>query len=327
MKTKGTPDTRREFLLRIFRLSGISALSVGLGFWFRSRSARPARKVEKGRVNRRPVPPDPELPDMAVVRRGEPAELVTRAVQALGGMKRFVSPGDVVIIKPNLAWDRTPLQAANTNPEVVATLVRLCIQAGAAKVIVGDASCNDARRTYQRSGVAAAAQREGAEILYPEKRYFKRVDIGGSFLGIWPVFAPFMSADKLINVPIAKHHHLTKVTLGMKNFYGVIGGQRHRLHQRIHESIVDLTQFMVPTLTVIDAYRVLMRNGPTGGRLSDTALKKLLIASIDPVAADAYAAEAIWNLRPGDLPFLLLGERRKLGKANYRERRVEEITI
>ncbi len=327
MSENSQNESRRKFLRRIVGLSGASAFSVGAGFWLKGRSRRPRAEVEAGEVRRNPVPRDPALPDIVLVRGGEPAQLVRRAIQTLGGMERFVSPGDTVAVKPNIAWDRTPEQAANTNPDVVAEVVRLCFAAGAKKVIVADVTCNDARRTYRRSGIARAAKAEGAEILYPEERYFRRVDVGGSFLGVWPVFEPFILADKLINLPVAKHHSLTRVTLGMKNFYGIIGGQRHRLHQRIHESLVDLTAFIKPTLTLIDGYRILLRSGPTGGRISDTAVKKTLIASIDPVAADAWAASLFWQLDPGQLPFLRLGEKRGLGTADYRSLKHEEIQI
>ena len=115
--------------------------------------------------------------------------------------------------------------------------------------------------------------RRGAEVVLPQPRFFKKADLGGEVLGEWPVLEPFLDADRLINVPIAKHHSLTGVTLGMKNWYGLIGGDRNRLHQRIHESLVDLTGFAKPTLTIMDAWRVLMRNGPTGGSEDDVETK------------------------------------------------------
>ena len=112
----------------------------------------------------------------------------------------------------------------------------------------------------------------------------------------WPVFRPFLEADKILNLPIAKHHSLVGATLGMKNWYGILGGERNRLHQQIHQSLVDLASFMLPTLTLLDGYRILLRNGPTGGSLEDVALKQTVIASTDPVALDAWVAKAWWNL-------------------------------
>jgi uncharacterized protein (DUF362 family) len=133
----------------------------------------------------------------------------------------------------------------------------------------------------------------------------------------WPVFTPFLEADKIFNLPIAKHHVLTGATLGMKNWYGILGGERNRLHQQIHQSLVDLANFMLPTVTLLDCYRILLRNGPTGGNLEDVALKKTLIAGTDPVAIDAYAAKAFWDLNPEQMPYLQMAAARGLGTVDF----------
>jgi uncharacterized protein (DUF362 family) len=242
---------------------------------------------------------------------------VQRALEDLGGIRRFVSRQDVVVVKPNIAWDRTPEQAANTNPEVVAEVVRQCWQAGAKRVIVTDVSCNEPRRCFQRSGIQAAARAEGAEVILPDPELYREVDLGGVVLKSWPVFTPFLEADKIFNLPIAKHHVLTGATLGMKNWYGILGGERNRLHQQIHQSLVDLASFMLPTLTMLDCYRVLLRNGPTGGNLEDVAIKKTMVAGTDPVAIDAYAAKAYWNLDPKQMPYLQMAAARGLGTVDF----------
>jgi uncharacterized protein (DUF362 family) len=308
---------RREAMLRILRLAGISAGAVGAGVWLRSRSVRPEEALVVGARRDHAIAADPALPQLAVIQGGEPRQLVQRALQELGGIRRFVSRADVVIVKPNIAWDRTPEQAANTNPQVVAEVVRQCWEAGAKQVIVTDVSCNDPNRCFQRSGIAEAARQEGARVLLPDPSRFRQVDLGGDVLRAWPVFQPFLEADKIINLPIAKHHSLTGATLGMKNWYGILGGQRQQLHQRIHESLVDLADFMRPTLTLIDSYRVLVRNGPTGGNLEDVQLKKTLVAGTDPVALDAYVAKAYWNLESSALPYLKLASERGLGTVRF----------
>ena len=259
----------------------------------------------------------PVDPSGAVAVAGEPRALVRQALENLGGIQRFVGRQDVVVVKPNIAWDRTPEQAANTNPELVAEVVRQCWSAGAKRVIVTDVSCNEARRCFHRSGIDAAARAEGAEIVLPDSELFREVDIGGVVLKSWPVFTPFLEADKVLNLPIAKHHELTGATLGMKNWYGILGGQRNRLHQQIHESLADLASFMLPTLTIMDCYRVLLRNGPTGGNLEDVALKKTVVAGTDPVALDAYVAKAYWNLDPEHLPYLQMAASRGLGTVEF----------
>ena len=309
--------TRREAMLQLLRVGGVAAGAAGAAVWLSEHSFRPVpARAEQARRDHRTAA-DAQLPSMTVVQGGEPRALVQRALADLGGMSRFVGRQDVVVLKPNIAWDRTPEQAANTNPDVVAEVVRQCWQAGAKRVIVTDVSCNEARRCFQRSGIQAAARAEGAEVILPDPELYREVDLGGVVLKSWPVFTPFLEADKIINLPIAKHHGLVGVTLGMKNWYGILGGQRNRLHQQIHQSLADLANFMLPTVTLMDCYRILLRNGPTGGNLEDVALKKTMVASVDPVALDAYVAKAYWNLDPEHLPYLEMAAARGLGTVDF----------
>jgi uncharacterized protein (DUF362 family) len=312
-----TQLTRREALLQLLRVGGVAASAAGAAAWLSEHSFRPVpARAEQARRDHRTAA-DPQLPKMTVVQGGEPRALVQKALENLGGIRRFVSRQDVVVIKPNIAWDRTPEQAANTNPEVVAEVVHQCWQAGAKRVIVTDVSCNEPRRCFQRSSIQAAARAEGAEVILPDPELFREVNLGGVVLKSWPIFTPFLEADKIINLPIAKHHVLTGATLGMKNWYGILGGQRNRLHQQIHQSLADLASFMLPTLTMIDCYRILLRNGPTGGNLEDVALKKTMVAGTDPVALDAYVAKAYWNLDPAQMPYLQMAAARGLGTVDF----------
>ncbi len=309
--------TRREAMLQMLRVGGIAAVAAGGGYWLSEHSSRPAAvHAEQARRDHR-IAANPQWPKMTVVQGGEPRALAQRALADLGGIGRFVSRQDVVVIKPNIAWDRTPEQAANTNPDLVAEVVRQCWQAGAKRVIVTDVSCNEPRRCFQRSGIQAAARAEGAEVILPDPELYREVELGGVVLKTWPVFTPFLEADKIFNLPIAKHHGLTGATLSMKNWYGILGGERNRLHQQIHQSLVDLASFMLPTLTIMDCYRILLRNGPTGGNLEDVALKKTVVASTDPVALDAYVAKAYWNLDPEHLPYLQMAANRGLGTVDF----------
>lgn len=312
-----TPMTRREMLLHLLRVGGIAAGSVGAGAWLSERSIRPAPTHAEGALHDHRVAAEADLPQMTVVQNAEPRDLVRQAIENLGGMHRFVRPQETVVLKPNIAWDRTPEQAANTNPELVAEVVRQCREVGAKRVIVTDVSCNDPRRCFLRSGIQAAARAAGAEVILPDPSLFREVDIKGSVLKSWPVFAPFLEADKVFNLPIAKQHSLVGVTLGMKNWYGILGGERNRLHQQIHQSLVDLANFMLPTVTFLDCYRILLRNGPTGGNLEDVAVKKTLVAGTDPVAIDAYVAKAYWNLDSAQLPYLQMAAARGLGTVDF----------
>jgi uncharacterized protein (DUF362 family) len=327
MALEGEGVGRREALIRVLRAGGLGAGAAGMGLWLSSRSRHPEEPAAPYLKRSHAIPLDSSLPEMAVVQGENPRKLLRRAITELGGTGRFIARGDVVVIKPNVSWDRTPEQAANTNPLVVAEMVRLCVEAGAKTVIVTDVSINEPHRCFQRSGIAEAARREGARVLLPEPRLFRRVNLRGDLLREWPVLEPFLAADKLINIPIAKNHSLTGVTLGLKNWYGILGGQRQRLHQRIQESLADLGDFMRPTLTVIDAYRVLVRGGPGGGSIEDVALKKTLIAGTDPVALDAYVAKAYWGLGPNELLYLQLAEKRGLGTLAFEKLATRVVAV
>jgi len=321
------PLTRRDALVKLLRVAGAGAGAAGLGIWLSEHSWRPMPELVTAAKRGHTVAADPQLPEMAVITGDNPAQLAREAIEQLGGIRRFISRGDVVLVKPNIGWDRTPEQAANTNPDVIAEIVRQCSSAGAKRIIVTDTSCNDPRRCFQRSGIAAAAEGAGAEVILPDPSLFKEVDLQGEILRAWPVLTPFLDVDKVINVPIAKHHSLTGTTLGMKNWYGMLGGPRHQLHQKIHESLVDLADFVRPSLTMVDCYRILVRNGPTGGNLQDVLLKKTMVAGTNPVALDAYVAKAFWNLEVSDLPYLTMAANRGLGTYEFEKVRTQIKTL
>lgn len=266
-----------------------------------------------------------EAPQLVIAKNEtEPEALVRKALSALGGMQRFISRGDIVVVKPNVGWDRTPIHAANTNPRVVAEVVKQAYDAGAKRVIVTDASCNEPNRCFQRSGIWKAAYDVGAEVVMPAAHRFRGMRLKGEVLDEWPVYTPLINADKVINVPIAKHHNLSKYTAAMKNWYGSLGGRRNRLHQNIDVSIADLATFMQPTLTIVDAFRVLMRNGPQGGNVADAKEMRTLIASIDQVAADAYGCQLIGRT-PEEIPYIKMAEERGLGTMNWKSLRWVEV--
>ena len=319
--------SRRDALIKLLRVAGAGAGAAGLGLWLSTRSLRPEPELAMAAKRGHTIPADPVFPEMAVITGDDPAQLARQAVEELGGMRRFIARGDVVLVKPNIGWDRTPEQAANTNPDVVAEVVRQCSNAGAKRIIVTDVSCNDPRRCFQRSGIAEAARNAGAEVVLPDPAMFKDVDLQGEILRAWPVLDLFLNVDKVINIPIAKHHSLTGTTLGMKNWYGMLGGPRHQLHQKIHESLVDLADFVRPTLTIVDCYRILARNGPTGGNLQDVILKKTLVAGTDPVALDAYVAKAYWDLEVSSLPYLKMAANRGLGTYEFEKVRTQIKTL
>src|ERR1051325_11355912 len=179
--------TRRDALLKLLRVAGAGAGTAGLAVWLNHKSARPEVAITSAAKRGHTIAADATLPDMAIIQGEDPALLARHAVEELGGMRRFISRGDDVLVQPNIGWDRTPEQAANTNPDVVAEIVRQCLQSGAKKVIVTDVSCNEARRCFQRSGIAAAAQNAGAEVILPDAARFKEVNLQGEVLTQWQV--------------------------------------------------------------------------------------------------------------------------------------------
>jgi uncharacterized protein (DUF362 family) len=265
-------------------------------------------------------------PTLAAVEGESPAAITKEAITVLGGMGRFVGKGDKVVIKPNIGWDRTPEMAACTNPEVVKTLVELVLEAGAKKAIVIDNTTNQAKRCYVRSGIQEAVKQAGGDMLFVDDYRVKKTAIKGTWLKEWDVVLDVIEADKVINVPIAKHHSLCRLTLGMKNWLGATGGARNQFHQDLDHAVVDLAAFFKPELTVLDAYRILVRNGPQGGRLSDTQLMKTVVAGTDPVAVDALGA-TFFNVGPRELPYLGLARERGLGEFDLGKVRLEKRKI
>ena len=313
----------RRDALRIGATSAMALGSVAAGLWLHSRD----RLVDTHSL---PTIKDHRMPkpagavDMVIVRGADPTLNVRRAIEALGGMGRFVKKGERVVIKPNIGWNRLPEQAANTNPDVVAEVVRQVRAAGASKVWVTDASVNTPEQCFARSGIQKAAGDAGATIVLPEARAFREVDVAGRILRTADVLYPILEADRVINVPIVKQHGLSGATLSMKNWYGVLGGQRVTLHQSIFVSIVDLAVMVKPTLTIMDATRALMANGPTGGNLADVKTMDTVAAGTDEVALDAFGATLL-GLDPFKLGFVIEGLRVGLGTPRYKDLKLVEL--
>ena len=322
-----TEVNRREFVNRSLRAGLCAVGATGLGLWLASRNEHPQRVQAASSVRNYQIGfTGGEMPPMVVVENGSPEQLVDVAMKELGGMQRFISRGDVVVLKPNIGWDRVPQQAANTNPDLVKRVVELCFDAGAKKVIVTDVSCNDPRRCFQRSGIQASAGAVGAEVILPEEHRFRNYRLGGELLSVWPVLVPMIETDKIINLPIVKHHNLCRATLGLKNWYGMLGGRRNQLHQNIEMGITDLANFIRPTLTILDAYRILVSNGPQGGNLDDVRMVKMLIAGTDPVAIDSFGATLL-GVEVGDLQYLNVAETRGLGEVDFNRLDVRNIKL
>ncbi|MGE5172712.1 MAG: DUF362 domain-containing protein [Betaproteobacteria bacterium] len=265
-------------------------------------------------------------PDLVVAHGASPEKIVKAAIDAMGGIRTFISRGDVVVIKPNIAWDRTPEQAGTTNPEVVAAVVRLCFEAGAKKVRVFDRPVNDPRRCYVQSGIAPAAAALGANVDFADERKFKEMDINGTVLKSWPLYTEVFEADKVINIPIAKHHGSAKLTMSLKNWMGVMGGRRRQIHQKLDESLADLSTKIKPTLTILDAVRILTANGPQGGSLADVKKLDTVIVGVDQVAIDSYGA-TLFGMKGSDLGYVRIANERGIGKMDLNKVRIKKINV
>ncbi len=302
------PITRRASLKRLLRISGGLAVSAFSGWPLNGLGSAWAGSEKTGFI----------VEGLGQEKGYSVKELTRSVFEAAGGITRFVSRGDVVVIKPNISWARRPDLAATTNPEVLEGVIELCYEAGAKKVRIADNTINDARRCFAITGAGMVAKKTNADLVYPRSSLMKRMKLHGHRLDVWPVFIPIVEADKVINLPIAKHHATSTLTLGMKNWMGAVGGRRSALHQDIHQSIVDLAQFFNPTLTLIDATRIMIKNGPSGGRLSDVAIKNTLILSDDQIAADARAS-ILFGHSPGEIGFIRLGQRWGLGTYDFQQ--------
>jgi uncharacterized protein (DUF362 family) len=265
---------------------------------------------------------------MAVTRGGSPELLVERAIQALGGMEQFVKPGNDVIIKPNICVAyHTYEYAATTNPWVVGALVKLCLAAGAKQVRVMDFPFGgEAGQAYATSGIAEQVNANGGsmESMAPFK-YVTTSLPNAQALKETDFYDDILKTDVLINVPIAKTHGLAGLTLGMKNLMGTIL-HREVIHWNMGPNLADLAGFLKPTLTIIDAVRILTANGPSGGNLDDVRQMDTLIASQDILAADTNAA-SLFNVDPFSLAYIQAGAAAGLGQSDLSQVRIEEFNV
>jgi len=280
-----------------------------------------------------PKSPEPDskatgYPDIVVVKHGEPEELVRKAIDTLGGIKRFVKKGDNVILKPNIGPAiRTYEYAATTNPWVVAAVAKLCLEAGAGRVRVMDNPFGGtADSGFTISGIKEQVEKAGGEIEIMSKFKFITTEIPqGKDINKWEIYEDILKADVLINIPIAKHHSGARLTLGMKNLMGTIQNAQ-RFHINLHQRIADLATRVRPTLTIVDAVRILVANGPTGGDLKDVRKLDTIIAGTDIVAVDSYAT-SLFGLKPDDIPNIKMAESAGLGTSDLSSLNIKELTL
>jgi uncharacterized protein (DUF362 family) len=255
---------------------------------------------------------------MSIVTGPDRIKTITRGLETVGGIEKFIQKGDRVLLKVNAAFATPPILSATTNPRLVAEVVRLCRQAGASSVVVTDNPINDPKSCFFLTGIEEATHSVGAELLLPRAEFFKPTTLkNGNLLRNWPIlWTPFRGINKVIGIAPVKDHHRSGASMSMKNWYGLLGGRRNIFHQDIHNIIKELAMMVRPTLVVLDGTTTMMTNGPTGGSLTDLKKTETMIVSTDQVAADACGAKLLGKTAT-DLPYIAKAEAAGVGTADY----------
>lgn len=319
---KGKEPTRREFLGRAAAASLGLAGFGGLAAWLHDSTPPPLKPPTAKPVTLPNYAVAHRSPAMALVRGNDRAKMAAAAIEAIGGMAQYVKPGERVLIKVNAAFASPAALGATTHPDLLATVVRLCVQAGAVEVRVTDNPINDPASCFRLSGLQQAAEASGARLLLPRADLFRPTTLDGRRLIVdWPLlYGPLLGVDRVIGLAPVKDHHRSGASLSMKNWYGLLGGVRNVFHQDINTIISELAQLVRPTLVILDGTMSMISNGPTGGSLDDLRPTNLMIASTDQVAADAAGAELL-GLRTDDLPWLGLAQAAGVGTVDYQSLR------
>jgi len=311
--------SRRAFLRRLTcsLMGALGTGALGLAFWDR-RGPSPAVVAPTSE----PLP-DFRLPEkagrLAIVHGDDRGQTLAAALHALGGLGDFIRPGDRVLLKVNAAFATPPILGATTHPDLVAHMIRLCLEAGAARVDVTDNPINDPTSCFELTGIGPAARRAGARVVLPTEDRFESYSLAGGRLIIrWPVLTrPLREVDKLIGLAPVKDHHRSGASLTMKNWYGLLGGRRNIFHQQIHTIITELAMLARPTLVILDGTTSMMTNGPTGGSLDDLKDTRTMIVGTDAVAVDSAGAQLLGR-SVEDLPYLRMAAEAGLGAVDYR---------
>ena len=265
--------------------------------------------------------------DLAVI-TGEPAAATKKALEAVGGISRFVKKGQRVVLKPNMSFARTPEFSATTHPLVVATVAQACMEAGAQQVLVLDHTLQRAELCLERTGIRDACKTlSGVHVLaLQERKFFGEIKIPqGKVLERVEVFREILDGHVLINIPVAKSHSATGVSLGLKGLMGMIW-DRESFHSQfnINQAIADLATVIKPQLTILDATRALASGGPGGP--GEVKKPNLIIAGVDPIAVDSYGVSIVpWygqSFKGRQVEHLLISHQRGLGKID-----VEQLKI
>jgi len=309
---------RRQFIARSAKAGASILAACSISYWFYD-SAGPSRTAQGATGVQIPDFSMPRLGRrMSIVRGNSRSETLQLALKSIGGIEAFIKNGDRVLLKVNAAFASPPMLCATTHPEMVTAITRLCFKAGAAAVTVTDNPINDPASCFRLTGIEQAARSAGATVLFPQKEFFKPFSLEkAQLIRNWPVlYEPLSRIDKIIGTAPVKDHHRSGASMIMKNWYGLLGGRRNIFHQDIHTIIQELAMMIKPTLVVLDGNTTMMRNGPTGGSLSDLKETHTMIVSTDQVAADAFGATLL-DKTVDELVFIKKAEAMNLGTADF----------
>lgn len=329
------PLTRRQFAGRVAAVAGLGGAAAYLGLapegWpgsLRDTTGLLSKPVDKPlRINDFRVDKPALAADVGIGRGATPAERLRKALDAIGGLQHYIKPGDIVVVKPNVAFDRAPNLGATTNPETLETLIRMIlVDCRAQEVRVTDNPIESPPDCFAKSGLNAATGKAGGRVYLPDSNAFRVLNTpGAELIENWAfLHRPFTNADKVIGVAPVKDHNLCSASMGIKNWYGLLGGRRNQFHQDIHSIVSDLSIMMRPTLTILDGSNILMKNGPTGGDPSDVKPGNCLMAAVDPVAQDAWAYEHLLERGRNYPRYLFKAEEKGSGRVDW-QGRIKEI--
>ena len=273
--------------------------------------------------------------DMVALKGGTgPDDLFRKGITHLGGMKRFVKTGQKVLVKPNIGWDRSPEYGANTDPGLIGAIVKECLNAGAADVFVFDHTCDSWKNCYKNSKIEEYAKNNGAKVVSADsKEYYIKTKIPrGKVLKEALVHKLFTECDVIINVPVLKHHSSSGVTASMKNLMGVVWDRWEWHRNDLHQCIADFATLRKVDLTVLDGWKVMVKNGPRGYSASDAVKYEYLFISTDPVAIDSAGVSVLSTVNPSigkaeDIRYIKLAREYGLGKTDLEKMNIKRITI
>lgn len=305
---------RRDFLKKALKSTVVAGSTLAFGgvsgFW-NAAAAGPDRRW-----------------DLVAVRGGEPGEMFDSGIAAYGGMRTFVSRGSRVVVKPNIGWDLTPERGGNTHPALIGRIVEHCLDAGAAEVIVFDHSCDNWRQCYLNSGIERAVKAAGGKMVSADSRgYYREVPVPqGKRLTTAEVHKALLDADVFFNVPVLKDHSSSLLTASMKNLMGVVWDRWYFHRNDLHQCIADIASLRKPDLTIVDAYHVMMRNGPRGVSENDVVKMRAQVLSTDFVAADAAGAK-LYGVEPEAVRHIGLAAQMGLGRMDLQNLAINRIRL